>query len=500
MKRSRVAASSILLLSFVMSCRINLPVVEMARAKLAITQANELKADKYAPELLQEAEKHLYASHDLGIKDDISNCKKEALLAFKYANDAINKALPLLAADTLDGAKALYSEAEKLYAEKFAQDEFTVAGEKIADAGTKLEAMDYRASYGASKHAFDAAGTAKEKSLQQAPMIKQTSENLGRDRDSLMSMPEKDKVLPELDKAGESLTKALAAVDALELKTAYLENEEAARQIDQAKNKITRFSTKDRIASTRNEIQTLKAERGAEFAGEDIEVAESSLNEAETLLEQERLGDTVLKINDADDALARAKGKTSKGIAGEKIQFAENLLEKTKSRDTAGAYGVEIGKAGTLIGEGKELFSEQSYGPSIVKADEAVNLLNGLSIMGEMYSGDKTGEFSAMDTGKSYVVRYNKQMPDCLWRIAQRTYNNARLWPLIYMANKSIIRDPDLIFPGQRFQIPPIPEQKSMADPQKQKQTIQRIDEASTDTVDVLNRKEPDKAEPQTIE
>ncbi len=36
-------------------------------------------------------------------------------------------------------------------------------------------------------------------------------------------------------------------------------------------------------------------------------------------------------------------------------------------------------------------------------------------------------------------------------------YKDARLWPLIYVANKDHIKDPDLIFPGQKLVIPAIP-------------------------------------------
>lgn len=43
---------------------------------------------------------------------------------------------------------------------------------------------------------------------------------------------------------------------------------------------------------------------------------------------------------------------------------------------------------------------------------------------------------------------------DCLWNIAKRYYNNATLWPRIYDANRSQIRDPHWIYPGQRFIIP----------------------------------------------
>ncbi|MBN1592062.1 MAG: LysM peptidoglycan-binding domain-containing protein [Candidatus Coatesbacteria bacterium] len=45
---------------------------------------------------------------------------------------------------------------------------------------------------------------------------------------------------------------------------------------------------------------------------------------------------------------------------------------------------------------------------------------------------------------------------ECLWRIAgyADTYSDPFLWPLIYSANRDQIKDPDLIFPGQVFEIP----------------------------------------------
>jgi LysM repeat protein len=45
---------------------------------------------------------------------------------------------------------------------------------------------------------------------------------------------------------------------------------------------------------------------------------------------------------------------------------------------------------------------------------------------------------------------------ESLWTIAKKHYGpeNASRWPVIFEANKKIIRDPALIFPGQVFEIP----------------------------------------------
>jgi nucleoid-associated protein YgaU len=43
---------------------------------------------------------------------------------------------------------------------------------------------------------------------------------------------------------------------------------------------------------------------------------------------------------------------------------------------------------------------------------------------------------------------------DSLSRIAQRAYGDGGKWRKIYEANKDIIKDPDLIYPGQSLHIP----------------------------------------------
>ncbi len=43
-----------------------------------------------------------------------------------------------------------------------------------------------------------------------------------------------------------------------------------------------------------------------------------------------------------------------------------------------------------------------------------------------------------------------------LWRIARRTYGYGIRYTVIYQANREQIRDPDLIYPGQIFVLPPI--------------------------------------------
>jgi nucleoid-associated protein YgaU len=61
------------------------------------------------------------------------------------------------------------------------------------------------------------------------------------------------------------------------------------------------------------------------------------------------------------------------------------------------------------------------------------------------------------EAGKWYTVGTWFKDRDCLWNIAKKKsiYDNAFLWPKIWQDNRDKIRDPDLIYTGQRLRIPP---------------------------------------------
>jgi hypothetical protein len=63
--------------------------------------------------------------------------------------------------------------------------------------------------------------------------------------------------------------------------------------------------------------------------------------------------------------------------------------------------------------------------------------------------GPETSAPSAT-SGRTYVVVSG----DSLSKIAKRQYGDAQKWPKIYEANRNIIKDPDLIYPGQELRIP----------------------------------------------
>ena len=72
------------------------------------------------------------------------------------------------------------------------------------------------------------------------------------------------------------------------------------------------------------------------------------------------------------------------------------------------------------------------------------------NVRGGSSSTSPTRPASTPSGTKTYVVVKG----DSLSKIAQHFYGDAQGWRRIYEANRDLIRDPDLIHPGQELRIP----------------------------------------------
>lgn len=97
------------------------------------------------------------------------------------------------------------------------------------------------------------------------------------------------------------------------------------------------------------------------------------------------------------------------------------------------------------------------------KGEEALALIaqanDDLKKVEEEYAAAKAAEMAAsqaaMKTESTVVAseKYTVVRGDNLWNISKAKYMNPFMWPIIYWANEAAIKDPDLIFPGQVFDI-----------------------------------------------
>jgi nucleoid-associated protein YgaU len=66
-------------------------------------------------------------------------------------------------------------------------------------------------------------------------------------------------------------------------------------------------------------------------------------------------------------------------------------------------------------------------------------------------------DFSNVKSGSSSTAAtvYEVKPGDSLSKIAKAHYGKASDWQRIFEANRDVVKDPDMIHPGQRLKIPP---------------------------------------------
>jgi nucleoid-associated protein YgaU len=67
-------------------------------------------------------------------------------------------------------------------------------------------------------------------------------------------------------------------------------------------------------------------------------------------------------------------------------------------------------------------------------------------------------DFSNVESGSSSTATKIVEVKpgDSLSKIAKREYGDANQWRRIFEANTDILKNPDLIHPGQKLKIPPL--------------------------------------------
>lgn len=264
-----------------------------------------------------------------------------------------------------------------------------------------------------------------------------------------------------LDLATEAIIKNRLADAAALITTASIKLKEVG--VSLKRNELAK-----KIIAIKSEAGIIKNARGNDFASDELEQLSTSLDEADILLEKDQHTETEIKIKECRQILTSLREKTDYGVALEKLQSIRTLHKKITDQDNENIYTDKLKEADNILLESKKLIEEKSYSSSLQKSVEAETLLNSLTVAMEKAislrsekigpdeeTKEKSEKTSPLDKS-IYVVRYFPKNKDCLWRISLKVYKDAKLWPRIYLANKKQIKDPDMIFPGQRFIIPPL--------------------------------------------
>lgn len=81
--------------------------------------------------------------------------------------------------------------------------------------------------------------------------------------------------------------------------------------------------------------------------------------------------------------------------------------------------------------------------------EKAVLLAGNLQGVESVNIDNVSGE-QPVETVEYYII----EKGDSLWKIAEKTYGNGSQYEKIFEENREVIKDPNLIFPGQKIRIP----------------------------------------------
>lgn len=381
------------------ACGERIPIKEMVAAKAAITKALSVKADKYADEELEAAKTKLFASHDFIKNDDMKKAAASADESLKSAEAAYNKAVPLLAKDTIDVGEQSLAEAVSANAEQLAKTEYADAKSAMDTANSEYENKKFYEAYQQALIADSKAKTARTAAIGKKDVLKDAIDEVK----LTIQKAEKynaEKIAPEnLRLAKENAEIAETSYEDLTLKKGFDAQHVAKFNADEAYLKSVKQTSETEIAASKALIEKAENSEGAEAAADELEAAKESQKNAEEKYADSRY----------DEAIDYAREASR--LSGIVIVTKKPVIETDKGTVSAGD-GIDAG------------------------------------------DGSSKAENAEHEDYFLYTVVYRQKLKDCLWRIAGRFYKNPLKWKKIYHANKDKIKDPDLIYPGWILKVP----------------------------------------------
>ncbi len=470
------------------ACRLEVPIREMTQARHGIMRATEVKAEKYAPEELGNARNLLLKSHqDVG-EEKVDQARESAVKSKEESDKAIAKSLPLLSRDTYNDSKKTYDEAELLFAERYASAPFAAAGSGLKEADKLHNDKSFWESYQKSAAAGRQAAEAKSIAEAKIPEVRAEIARVEGEAQKLGTQRGQQFASSEIGAARQKLQTAGAKVQERNLKAAVPLIDEAKASLAGAEKKTLKGIAEEKLAAARTSLQTASSSPMKSLNETEINRASSLVKESGDLAARTSYRESIEKSDQALGLLSGIKSSMDRQEsdyrekARVKLEQAQSGLTALQSSPDRQSFQQQVDMANTLVNRGKTSYDGKSYQESMLASDEALALISSVNASIEKKARESAQVTSQAEQEKvevdtpaderqrlaerireTYVVKYNPRDRDCLWKIAGRAYSNPRMWPLIYVANKDIIRDPDLIFPGQKLKIPEIPEPRKTA-------------------------------------
>ncbi|CAD7286655.1 peptidoglycan-binding protein LysM [Campylobacter suis] len=107
----------------------------------------------------------------------------------------------------------------------------------------------------------------------------------------------------------------------------------------------------------------------------------------------------------------------------------------------------------TSLGDAAENFEVKVEGDTVkITGDAPQDVKEKAALIAGNVAGIKNVEFDGVEDAEDSF--YTIQKGDNLSKIAKQFYGNANKYPKIFEANREVIKDANLIYPGQKIRIP----------------------------------------------
>lgn len=430
---------------FVMQCASTAPVQELSDARQEIALAEQEQAETHASDEFDAAVASLKEAHDQLAAGENDAAKATALAADATATKARLDSVGPFTADMEKKAQELIASADEAYAEKLATDDFESA-KLLKDKGDQEHAKAKDAKSGAA------------------------------DQGDAMTAVESGNILDQYRTAYQN----------------YQQSQDAA-----AKARATALAQKDQLLSSLSGAESIlekaRSYEAEKTAPEEYAAAQEEIQNARDLINDDMLKDGAMSIEKSEE-LARAALEAALPAYAKKLKAEADLAVGTADKRFAGfkrrGSQAEVQSIGEFLRAAKEALTEagtnldeENYEESIAESKEALRLAQ---VVAEK-TGTAIAERSTETTSegwKKYTVK-KRRPADTLWRISglRETYGNPFLWKRIYEANRDKIKNPNLIYPGQVFDIPP----KSGPVTKPEKEEVENMDSDNSTDMDREN-------------
>ncbi len=191
----------------------------------------------------------------------------------------------------------------------------------------------------------------------------------------------------------------------------------------------------------------------AKFAPDAIRMAETNFNSGDSLLVEAKKSPKNIK---AKEEYLSSEQEALRALALSLSAFIEETGSLIQEKGKLLLNEPEFMLIGRAVNKNKDaslLLKQNALSESLKEALDARELIT--SVQGEPIPKETLAEVKVIPSDISfYTVILNKRNRDALWKIAERLLKNPWRWPEIFRLNDIIIKDPDLIYPGQRLRIP----------------------------------------------